>query len=438
MARAAEAEAEASASAPAISPRHVAAAVVGNWLEFYDFTIYAYFALQIGEAFFPSHSEFVRLMAALITYGVGFICRPIGAVVIGRLADRAGRKPAMLLSFSLMGLALLGLVCVPSYRQIGIGAPILVVVCRLVQGFALGGEVGPTTAFLIEAAPAGRRGFLGSWQSASQSLSNLSGGVVGVILAHALSGPQLAGFGWRIAFLIGALVLPFGLVIRATLPETLHHAEERLAAHPETADLVSHWRIILLGLGLIAGGTISTYVFIFMTTYAQTMLHMGVRIAFWVTLVNGAAGLFASLAGGWLSDHVGRRPLLIWPRLAFLLATLPVFFAVSHTKSVAVLLILTASLNVLSNLAGVPALVALTESLRKEIRGVGVGVVYATAVAVFGGTTQPIVAWLGEVTHNPLAIAWYLMGATAVALVASVLIVETVVSPDAGVAPSSR
>jgi MHS family citrate/tricarballylate:H+ symporter-like MFS transporter len=431
MDAAAGAKAEASASAPAIAPRHVVAAVIGNWLEFYDFTIYAYFALQIGEAFFPSRSEFIRLMAALITYGVGFICRPIGAVIIGRFADRAGRKPAMLLSFSLMGLALVGLVCVPSYAEIGIAAPTLVVVCRLVQGFALGGEVGPTTAFLIEAAPRGRRGLFGAWQSASQSLSNLSGGIVGVVLAHFLSPHEIAGFGWRIAFLIGALVLPFGLVIRGALPETLHHAEERLSAHPERADIISHWRIILLGLGLIAGGTISTYIFIFMTTYAQTMLHMGVRDAFWLTVVNGGAGFFASLAGGWLSDRVGRRPLLIWPRLAFLLATLPVFFAVSHTKDLAVLLTLTAALNVLSNLSGVPALVALTESLRKEIRGVGVGTVYATAVAVFGGTTQPIVAWLGESTHSPLAIAWYLMGATCVALIASVLMVETVRAPEA-------
>ena len=426
MATAADVTARPAAAAPAITRRHVVAAVIGNWLEFYDFTIYAYFALQIGDAFFPSGSDFAKLMASLVTYGVGFICRPIGAVVIGRFADRVGRKPAMLVSFAMMGVALIGLVCVPPYRQIGIAAPVLVVICRLVQGFALGGEVGPTTAFLIEAAPPGRRGLYGAWQSASQSLSNLSGGFVGLILAHLLSGPQLADYGWRIAFLIGALVLPFGLIIRGSLPETIEHAEARLEVHPERADIVSHWRIILLGLGLIAGGTISTYVFIFMTTYAQTTLHMGVKIAFWVTVVNGSCGLAASLFGGYLSDHVGRRPLLIWPRLAFLVATLPVFLIVTHSSSVAVLLTLMGSLNILSNLAGVPALVALTESLRKEIRGVATAAVYATAVAVFGGTTQPIVAWLGHVTHNPLAIAWYLMGATVVALIASVLMAETV------------
>jgi MFS family permease len=423
-------EAMASTSAaggpPTIAVRHVAAAVVGNWLEFYDFTIYAYFALQIGDAFFPQGSDFAKLMAALVTYGVGFICRPIGAVVIGRYADRVGRKPAMLLSFAMMGVALLGLVFVPTYAQIGVAAPVIVVVLRLIQGFALGGEVGPTTAFLIEAAPAGKRGIYGAWQSASQSLSSLSGGIIGLVLANVLSGPMLHDYGWRIAFLIGALVLPFGFILRGTLPETVHHAETQLEAHPDRPDLLSHWRIIVLGLGLITGGTISTYVFIFMTTYAQVTLHMGIQIAFWVTVVNGAAGLSASLLGGWLSDKWGRKPLLIWPRLAFLLATLPVFMVVTHNKSAAVLLALMGGLNILSNLSGVPALVALTESLRKEIRSVGTGTIYATAVAVFGGTTQFVVAWLDHETGNPLAIAWYLSAATLVALVASLLMAETV------------
>jgi MFS family permease len=332
----------------------------------------------------------------------------------------------MLLSFTMMGVALLGLVCVPPYHRIGLAAPVLVVLCRLVQGFALGGEVGPTTAFLVEAAPPRRRGLYGAWQSASQSLASISGGLVGVVLAYSFSEAELSAWGWRAAFLLGALVLPIGLVIRRSLPETRDQPEARLAAQPERADLRSHWRIILIGLGLITGGTISTYVFVFMTTYAQTTLHMGVRIAFWVTVVNGVAGFGASLTGGWLSDRIGRKPLLIWPRLAFLLATLPVFMVVSHTRSVAVLLGSLGGLNILANLAGVPALVALTESLRKEIRGVGVAVVYATAVAVFGGTTQFVVAWLDEATKSPLAVAWYLMGATVVALIASLLLKETV------------
>lgn len=423
--------------AVAISTRNVAAAVIGNWLEFYDFVVYTFFTLQIGDAFFPTHSDFGRLMLSLFTFGVGFAARPIGAVVIGRFADRAGRRPAMLLSFSLMGAALLGFVCVPSYGQIGLWAPLLAVSCRLVQGFALGGEVGPTTAYLIEAAPLGQRGLFGAWQSASQSLASIAGGGMGLIIAAALGATQAHDWGWRIALAIGVLVLPAGLVIRSHLPETLGRAEPKLAAHADIAEgasplrvILGHWRVVLLGLGLIAAGTISTYVFQFMTTYAQATLHMGMQTGLLVAVTNGIVGFFASLAGGALSDRFGRRTLMIWPRVLFIAAIMPVFMLVVRIHQPAALLGLMAGLNIIGNLSGVPALIIITESLRKDVRGVGVATIYATAVAVFGGTTQPIVAWLDHVTGNPLAIAWYLMGASCVGLVASILIRETVIRPD--------
>src|SRR5580698_2064890 len=213
MATAAVVTAQDELAAP-ISTRNVAAAVIGNWLEFYDFVVYTFFTLQIGDAFFPTHSDFGRLMLSLFTFGVGFAARPVGAVVIGRFADKVGRRPAMLLSFGLMGAALLGFVCVPTYRQIGMWAPILAVGCRLVQGFALGGEVGPTTAYLIEAAPLNQRGLFGAWQSASQSLASISGGAMGLLISVVLGAGQAHDWGWRLALAIGVLVLPFGLVIR--------------------------------------------------------------------------------------------------------------------------------------------------------------------------------------------------------------------------------
>src|SRR5580692_201174 len=166
------------AALPKILHRHVAAAVIGNALEFYDFSTYAFFAAQIGRTFFPSHSPFVSLLSSLIVFGVGFVGRPVGAVVIGRYGDRAGRKPAMMVSFGLMGVALLGLAATPSFRTIGIAAPIIVLCLRLLEGFALGGEVGPTTAFLLEAAPPQHRGFYASLQFASQGFSALLSGLV--------------------------------------------------------------------------------------------------------------------------------------------------------------------------------------------------------------------------------------------------------------------
>ena len=237
-------------AAPRIKGRYVAAAVVGNWLEFYDFVVYTYFAIQIGDAFFPSATPFERLMFSLITFGVGFVFRPIGAVVFGLVADRVGRRPAMLASFFMMGLALTGFVLTPSYRQIGMAAPVLAVICRLVQGFALGGEIGPNTAFLIEVAPLGKRGLYGAWQSASQSIASITAGGVGLVAAHLLSGAAMHEWGWRVALGIGVLVLPFGLIVRRTLPETLHHDEPKLDVHPDHppgaglfAVLAGHWRI---------------------------------------------------------------------------------------------------------------------------------------------------------------------------------------------------
>ena len=204
--------------------RYVAAATVGNALEFYDFITYAFFAIQIGHTFFPGHSEYGRLMLSLATFGAGFITRPIGGLVIGAYADRVGRRPAMMLSFTMMGAAIIALALIPSYRQIGIAAPILAVIARMVQGFSLGGEVGPTTAYLLEAAPLHRRGLAVSWQGA-QGIAATLGALVGVGVSSVLPPAALDAYGWRIAFLLGAVTLPFGLWIRRGLPETLHAPE---------------------------------------------------------------------------------------------------------------------------------------------------------------------------------------------------------------------
>src|SRR6476660_7425925 len=207
-----------------IPARYVAAVVAGNALEFYDFLTYAFFAVYIGRAFFPSSTPAGSLLASLATFGVGFVTRPIGSIVIGRMGDRVGRKPAMVLTFALMGVAITGLALTPPHSMIGVAAPILVIFFRMLQGFALGGEVGPTTAFLMEAAPPERRGFYTAFQSWTQHLAVLISGLVGYALANILNERQLQDYGWRIAFLIGSVIVPFGLMVRRNLPETLHTA----------------------------------------------------------------------------------------------------------------------------------------------------------------------------------------------------------------------
>jgi MFS transporter, MHS family, citrate/tricarballylate:H+ symporter len=420
---------------PPIKRRHVAAAVAGNALEFYDFTTYGLFSVAIGHAFFPtgpgglSGTDYGSLMLSLGTFGAGFLLRPLGGIVLGRYADRAGRRPAMLVSFTLMGFAILALALIPSYSSIGLAAPLLAIAARLAQGFALGGEVGPTTAYLVEAAPTGLRGLYASWQSASQSLASMTGGIVGVALASALPPDQLAIYGWRIAFILGALTLPFGLYIRASLPETLHNEDHLPHYDAETAGIGrivrDHAKPIILGLMILTSGTIGTYVLNYMTVFAGQHLHMAAKPSFAATLVNGLFGLMASLAGGYLSDRSGRRIVMIAPRIVYLLAILPVFLLIVNQRSTLALLGGTAVLSVLLNVSTGAFYVGFSEMLPRRVRGLIFATVYASAIAVFGGTTQIVVEWLIHVTGNPLAMAWYMLGATALGLVAMLLMDET-------------
>jgi MFS family permease len=447
------------AEPPVIKRRHVAAAVIGNALEFYDFTTFAFFAAAIGQAFFPSgpggitHTEFGSLMASLGTFWAGFILRPVGGIVIGFYADRIGRKPAMLLSFTLMGLAILALAVIPAYSSIGFIAPVLAVLARLLQGFALGGEVGPTTAYLVESAPPNKRGLYASWQSASQSVAAVVGGGVGLGLSLVMSGPALETYGWRIAFLLGALTLPFGLYIRRSLPETLHapdhlpqYAVEKTGLLRSAANIThDHARAIVTGLAILAGGTVATYVLNYMTTFARTTLHMGSSQSFSATLVNGVFGVAASLAGGWLSDRFGRRRMMIIPRTLFLLATYPVFLLIVYQHSTVALLFGTAVLSILLNISSGAFYVAFGEALPKRVRGGIFATVYATSIFVFGGSTQPLIAWLIHITGNALAPSWYLLVITAISLVAMIAMAESAPvrlalrdeTPEPGFAPTA-
>jgi MFS family permease len=416
----------AAAPTESIAVRHVTAAVIGNALECYDFIVYAFFAVQIGRTFFPAHTAFMSLMLSLATFGAGFATRPLGALVLGAYGDRVGRKPAMLLSFALMGLAILGMAATPSYARIGVAAPILMLVARLAQGFALGGEIGTTTTYLVEAAPAGQRGLYGAWQIASQGLASLAAGLVGVGLSNSLGAQDLATWGWRIAFLIGASVLPIGLIIRRNLPETLHRPEAgEVAATPSLATFIRHGRIITLGLLIVMGTTVHFYVMSYMTTYASAVLGMKANLAFAATAVFGAVGVVFSLLGGAASDRIGRWPVMVWPRVVLIAVIYPAFWLMAHYRDGLSLLGGAAVLTALGQFSVGTALVSLTEGLPKAIRCTAVSVLYAVATALFGSTTQPAVTWLIHATGDVLAPAWYLMGATALATAAMAMMKET-------------
>src|SRR6516164_6257732 len=246
-----------------IPVRHVLAVFVGNALEFYDFLTFSYFAVYISRTFYPGDRPSAALLATLATFGAGFLTRPIGAIVIGGMGDRIGRKPAMVFSFTLMGIAIIGLALTPSYATIGFAAPVIVLLLRLVQGFALGGEVGPTTAYMAEAAPPHRRGLYLSMQYATQDGAVLVAGLIGTTLASRLSADQLEHWGWRAAMLLGASIVPFGILLRRTLPETLsrpHAGGATPAAMPlGPAGILPFLPIIVFGLMMLTAGTIGSY-----------------------------------------------------------------------------------------------------------------------------------------------------------------------------------
>jgi MFS family permease len=399
----AEAASPDSSAAPALPRRHVVAVALGNALEFYDFITYAFFAAQIGRTFFPSDRPGISLLASLATFGAGFLTRPLGAWVIGRMGDRRGRKPAMLLSFALIGVAVIGLPLTPSYAAIGIWAPVLVVGFRLLQGFALGGEVGPSTAFLMEAAPLMRRGFYISMQAMSADAAVLVAGLVGVLLAHWLSPAELDAWGWRLALGLGAVIVPFGWLMRRTLVETLHVSTARATAPPPDARMPGYGRMALLGVAMLAAATTTNYVLDYMTTYASATLGLPERLALGATAMVGLCGLVCDPLSGWLSDRIGRKPVMVVPWVVLLLVIFPAFWLLGRERSGVVLYTTTAVLAIASTLSTGTVLVAVTESLPARVRSGGLAMIYAVAISVFGGSTQFVVAWLTRVTGSTLA-----------------------------------
>ncbi len=412
-------------STPASEPKGVplsagiiAATVAGNALEFYDFLTYSTFSVYIGKTFFPSKDPFISLLLSLATFGVGFFTRPLGGVLIGAYADRAGRKPAMMLTIGLITLGTLGLAATPGYASIGVAAPLILVACRLLQGFAPGGEVGPTTAVLHECAPPGRRGAAVAWQIASQGVAIFTGGAVGGVLAAVLEKDQLAEWGWRLSFLLGLAIMPLGIYLRRRMPETL----ERPGGHGGVAvlrDLFVHYpRHIVLGLLVVMCLTITTYIGNYMTTYALTTLKMPPSQAMLATLTQGLCTAAAALIGGRLSDRFGWKIVMIVPRLVLMLAIFPAFMLLVSMRTAEALIGVAAFNALLSACSGAASTASLAEIFPNRVRGSGIAIVYAVAVSIFGGSTQFVVAWLTGTTGDPLSPAYYAVLTSAIGLLA--------------------
>ncbi len=403
-----------------VPTRLIVAMVAGNALEFYDFVTYSFFAVYIGRAFFSATDPYSSLLLSVAVFGVGFVFRPLGGLLIGAYADRKGRKPAMLLTIILITTGTLGLALTPSYESIGIAAPVTIVLARLLQGLALGGEVGAATAFMAEIAPEKQRGLYASWQLASQGLAAVAAGVIGVFLSITLSPAEMQSFGWRIPFLFCVVLVPVALFLRASMPETLIQSDpvktvlatgDAIFGISEPKKRLSDYSgLLFLSILVIMGGTVSNYVVNYMTTYAMTTLHMTASVALAATVIGGLAVLIFSVFGGWLSDHYGRRMIMLLPRLALIVLAVPAFKLLNTSPSPVILYSVTVLIAGLTAISGAASTIAIVELLPRSLRATGVSIVYAAGVAVFGGTTQLLIAWLIGATGDPSAPAWYVVG----------------------------
>ncbi len=395
--------------------RAVVAASIGNALEWFDFIVYGFFAVTIARLFFPTGSETVSLLLALGTFGVTFFMRPLGAIVIGSYADRHGRKAAFTLTILLMMVGTAIIAMAPTFTSIGILAPILIVLARLIQGFSAGGEFGSATAFLAEQNPE-RRGFFASWQFASQGITTILATGFGVALATLLTTEQLNNWGWRIPFFFGLLIGPVAYYIRRHVDETLEFQTLKISDSPLRETLSNSKLRLLASLGAVVLCTVGMYTILFMPIYATRQLGLPAAGAFSASLLTGVIQVTLIPVIGALSDRYGRLPFGFVFAAAMLIMIYPMFAWLASSPTLQTLLIVQAIMGVLlaGYMGGLAAL--MSELFPARMRTTGLSISYSFGVAIFGGFAPFINTWLISATGSKLAPSFYLMFAAVVSL----------------------
>jgi MHS family proline/betaine transporter-like MFS transporter len=399
----------------------IIAATIGNVLEWFDFLVYGYFAVTIAEVFFPAGNPTVSLLITFGTFGLSYLVRPLGAIVLGTYTDRAGRKAGLTLSIGLMMIGTTLMVVTPGYATIGIAAPLIIMLARMLQGFSVGGEFGSAVAFLVEHGHA-RKGFAASWQWASTGIVSIIVAVFGIILTTALTHDQLVSWGWRIPYIFGLLIGPAGLYIRSKVVETSAFNESQPHSTPIRELLKRQPGRVLLAVGASIVSNASYYLLLYIPTYATKTLRLHPSTGFIATLVGGVAlGGCSLLAGHW-SDKTDRPRIMLWTAWLFFLTSYPVFWLMVAWPSVATAVFAVAWLNLVKGgYSGVlPSL--MSEQFPVETRAVGVAFSYSVSVTIFGGFAPFFATWLIAQTGDNLSPSYYLMATALFSIVALTVI----------------
>ncbi len=406
--------------------RAVSAAVVGNVLEWYDFAVYGYVAVILARKFFPVGDEVTALLSTFLAYGLGFVARPLGGIVLGRVGDTHGRKTALLITIALMagGTVLIGIL--PTYAAIGIAAPLLLVVARLLQGFSAGGEWGSSTAYIVEWAPKGRRGFYGSFQQLSVVMGLLLGSGVAALLNTLLTPDQMDSWGWRVPFLLGGILGPVGLWMRRTIDETPAYKKAIAAPATVVPGQTSPWVLAGRAFGFTIVWTVCFYVLLaYMPTYTQKYLKISASAALWANTIGLLALMIFIPMMGMLSDRIGRKPLLLACCIAFIVVPYPFFsFLLSGASYTQLILVQIVFAILISTFSGAgPA--AIAEIFPTRTRSTWMTSGYALAVAIFGGFAPFISVYLIDRFNSPLAHTFYLIAAAVISTIVIATLRET-------------
>src|SRR6202521_5150311 len=395
----------------------------GNFLEMYDFMVFGYYAAAIGNAFFPSGNPYGSLMLSLMTFGAGFLMRPLGALVLGAYTDRNGRRAGLLLTLGMMSIGIFSIAFMPSYATIGLLAPLLVLTGRLLQGFSAGMELGGVSVYLSEIATQGHKGFYVSWQSASQQVAVMFAALLGVVLSSILPPQKMMLWGWRVPLLLGCAIIPFLFRLRRSLQET----DEFVARthRPSTSEilnsLMANWRLVVIGIMM---GTMTTVSFYMITAYTPTFGNSLLRLAnmesLIVTLCVGASNLFWLPVMGALSDRIGRRPLLFACTVLMLLTAYPAMLWLVREPSFSRLLAVELWLSFIYASYNGAMVVFLTEIMPVDVRTSGFALAYSLATAIFGGFTPALSTYMIHISGNRAIPGLWLSFAAACGLVATI------------------